>query len=282
MTSIPAIDRDVQSALVYLNQHSQDVVTLEQLARAVGLSAHYLQRKFKAQLGMSPREYGAKLKLSSFREELQAGQAVSEATYAAGYGSSRALYESARASLGMTPAQVARKGAGLKIVYALHRCALGRALMGATEDGVCAVYLGDDRRETDVELERELQLQFAAADCTRGKLPHDWEKGILEHLRDTRAPLGVPLDFRGTPFQVRVWKALREIPAGERRTYSELAASIGSPKAVRAVGSACGQNAIAVLIPCHRVTRKDGGLGGYRWGLERKRTLLANEIKSSE
>ncbi len=282
MTSIPAIDRDVQSALVYLNQHSEDVVTLEELAYAVGLSPHYLQRKFKAQLGMSPREYGAKLKLSSFRGELNAGHAVTDATYAAGYGSSRALYESARTSLGMTPAQVARKGAGLAIVYALHSCALGRALMGATEDGVCAVYLGDDKLGTDSELERELKHQFAAADCTRGKLPHNWERGIIDHLSDTCAPLGVPLDFRGTPFQVRVWKALREIPAGERRTYSALATSIGSPNAVRAVGSACGQNAIAVLIPCHRVTRKDGGLGGYRWGLERKRALLANESKSSE
>jgi AraC family transcriptional regulator of adaptative response/methylated-DNA-[protein]-cysteine methyltransferase len=266
-------DLVVDAALAYLEGRAEQGVPLAELAASVGLSPSHLQRKFKAKTGMSPKEYGTKLRLARFRGLVQAGDDVSSATYQAGFGSSRGLYETARASLGMTPGQVARKGAGVHITYTTTNSPFGRVLIGATSDGVCAVFLGD----RDEQLLEDLLSQFSCAEITPGSLPAAWEAGVIDHLRDTHMPLAIPLDFRGTPFQVRVWKALREIPAGEQRTYSDIANAIGSPVAVRAVGTACGQNSIAVLIPCHRVTRKDGLLGGYRWGTARKRALLVAE-----
>ena len=223
---------------------------------------------------MSPREFQAQLRLRRFRRAVRDGDDVTGATYAAGFGSSRGLYTAAREGLGMTPGQYARGGRGLQLATSVHECRWGRVLIATTPRGVCAVLLGDE----DDSLRAELRAEFGDAELRERASWHEgWVAEVLTHLEDVRVPLCVPLDLQGTAFQLRVWQALREIPAGERRSYGELAARIGSPGAVRAVGTACGQNTVAVLIPCHRVVRKDGAPGGYRWGRERKQALLRAE-----
>ena len=175
----------------------------------------------------------------------------------------------------MTPGQYARRGCAQEISYCLGSCTLGRVLIASTTTGVCAVLLG----ESDEELVAELASEFGEASLVHAPGTRaQWTQDVLRHLDDTRIPLALPLDYRGTPFQIRVWKALRSIPSGEKQSYSELAAALGTPRAVRAVASACAQNTIAVLVPCHRVLRKDGALAGYRWGVERKAALLAREF----
>jgi len=272
-----ARDELVERALGVLERCVAETLTLEELGAAVGASPFHLQRRFKERTGMSPKEYVTALRLAGFRGRVRAGEPVAQAAYAAGFGSSRGLYVAARAGLGMTPGQYARRGRGLEIAWALASCELGRVAVAATPAGVCGVLLGED----DSELARELGREFEAARLVPGAAPRGWVESVVRHLDDTHSPVAVPLDYRGTPFQVRVWRALREIPAGERRSYSELAAAVGAPRAVRAVGTACARNAIAVLVPCHRAVRKDGSLGGYRWGVQRKAALLAREAGQS-
>ena len=266
-------DELVTGALAYLDGHVDENVTLQRLAGVVGSSPFHLQREFTRRTGMAPRQYLTSLRLTRFRNRVRAGEPVSAATYQAGFGSSRALYAASRIGLGMTPGAYARAGRALEIAYAIEDCTLGRVLVASTADGVCAVMLG----ERDEGLVPEIEAEFRSATLVRADLRRDWTRHVVRHIDDTHLPLAVPLDYHGTPFQVRVWKALREIPAGERRTYSELAGSLRAPRAVRAVGRACASNSIAVLVPCHRVVRKDGGLAGYRWGIERKAALLARE-----
>lgn len=264
----------VEHAIEYLGEHVDETVTLADLAASVGAGATHLARRFKQQTGLSPREYQTALRLRRFRHGVRAGAAVTGATYEAGFGSSRGLYESAREGLGMTPGRYARRGADLAIAWCVESSALGRVLVASTEDGVCAVLLGDD----DAALEAELRGEFDRAALTESaSTRRPWVEAVLAHLASVDAPLAVPLDPMGTPFQVRVWRALRDIPAGERRSYTQVAAAVGSPRAVRAVGSACAHNTIAVLVPCHRVVRADGTSGNYRWGAERKRALLDRE-----
>lgn len=267
----------VERALEYLGEHVDQPVTLETLAASVGAGATHLQRRFKESTGLSPREFQKALRLRSFRHGVRSGAAVTGATYQAGFGSSRGLYESAREGLGMTPGRYARAGAELAIAWCIEDCSLGRVLVASTDDGVCAVLLGDD----DAALLEELRGEFERAELTESATTRrSWVEAVLVHLDTVGVPLAVPLDPVGTPFQVRVWRALRDIPAGERRTYSEVAAAAGSPRAVRAVGNACAHNTIAVLVPCHRVVRADGSPGKYRWGVQRKRALLDRESKS--
>lgn len=252
--------------------------SVDSLAQQVGCAVSTLRRTFKTVLGVTPRQYASAVRQRRFRDTLQRAPSVTTAGYEAGYGSSGRLYEDADAALGMPPTQYREFGVGERIEYACADSPLGRVLVARTARGVCAVFLGAD----DETVIRELQRRFRRAMLVHSETL-DAEVGcVLEALSTGHVDARLPLDIRGTAFQHRVWQALQNVPAGETRTYSELAAAIGSPRAVRAVGAACGANRVAVLIPCHRVVREDGELGGYRWGLERKRRLLDTERASCE
>ncbi len=274
------IDLAVARAREFLEAHLDEPVTLPTLAREVGLSPHHLQRAFSRRVGVSPKRYAAALRADRLKAALRDGSTVSRATFDAGYGASSRVYEAAGAHLGMTPAAYRRGGQGEHIRFAIRPTRLGRVLVGATARGVCAVQLG----ETDADLERGLAAEYPNAkrelvDPDRGVAQADlreWLDAVVSYLNGAPAR-AVPTDVAGTPFELRVWQALREIPYGETRSYTEVARSIGAPRAVRAVASACARNRVAVVIPCHRVVREGGGVGGYRWGPERKRQLLALE-----
>ncbi|WP_036218297.1 bifunctional DNA-binding transcriptional regulator/O6-methylguanine-DNA methyltransferase Ada [Calidithermus chliarophilus] len=253
-------------------EHAPTPPTLAELGRRVGLSPYHLQRLFKQETGLSPREYAAALRLGRLKESLRSSASVTEGMYEAGYGSSHALYRNANSQLGMSPATYRRGGKGMKICYAFTKTPLGLALLAATEKGLCALQFGESREE----LEALLRAEFAQAELEPGQLPQ-YVRPILEHLSGQPASLDLPLDLRGTAFQLRVWEALRAIPPGQTRTYGELARDLGDPKAVRAVARACGANPVPLVVPCHRVIGSDGKLTGYRWGLERKRKLLERE-----
>ncbi len=214
----------------------------------------------------------------SFFQIPEDGSSVTDAMYDAGYGSSRGLYEKSSARLGMTPATYGRGGRGMRIIYTIAKCSLGRLLVAATERGVCSVALGD----SDADLERALLSEYPNAsidkkDTVISPSLNLWLCKVLEYLNGKTPRVDLPLDLQATAFQWRVWEELRRIPLGETRSYQEIAKAIGKPKAVRAVASACAGNHVALVIPCHRVIREDQSLGGYRWGLERKRKLLENE-----
>lgn len=250
--------------------------SLSELATQTGLSASHLQRRFRARFGLSPAEYLARKKLGTLKTALREGRDVTTALYDAGYGSPSRLYEQGAAKLGMTPATYRAGGRGVAIRWTLVDTVLGRALVAATERGICAVELGDD----DAALEQRLREEFPQARLDRVEDGRDAFlaprlRAVAERLagRDTE----VPVDLVGTGFQQRVWEALMKIPVGETVSYAGLASALGAPRAARAVASACAHNRIAVVVPCHRVIRGDGSLGGYRWGLPRKQQLLERE-----
>jgi AraC family transcriptional regulator of adaptative response/methylated-DNA-[protein]-cysteine methyltransferase len=252
--------------------------TLEALGRRFGLGPHRLHRLFRRVLGITPRQYADAVRLQQFKQSLRKGGNVTSALYDAGYGSSSRLYERAASQLGMTPGSYLRGAPGLRIRYALVDSPLGRLLVGATARGVCAVMLG----KPDAQLVRELAHDFPRAELRQD--PHglgSWVRGVVERMRARPASSEIPLDIRGTAFQRRVWEELQRIPAGQTRTYSEIARRIGRPEAVRAVARACATNSISVVVPCHRVVGRNGSLTGYRWGLERKRALLEAEKREN-
>ena len=254
-------------------------LTLDEISGVIGLSSFHLQRAFKGEMGISPREYAAARKAQRFREGVKAGERIASAMYGAGYGSSSRLYESAEAELGMSPATYGRGGANVKINYTVMPCDLGWLLVAATEKGVCAVKLGDSIEQ----LERELRDEFNAATIEKSDRGlSDAVSTITRQLDLKQGLIQLPLDVRSTAFQRLVWRALRNIPSGETRSYSDIAQAIGRPAAVRAVARACASNPVALVIPCHRVIREDKSLGGYRWGLERKKKLLAKERAAAE
>jgi AraC family transcriptional regulator of adaptative response/methylated-DNA-[protein]-cysteine methyltransferase len=265
----------VERARLFLDTNADRTVSLGELATHVGLSASHLQRSFKRQLGVSPKEYQDARRVSEFKTRLRAGDTVSRATYEAGFGSSSRIYERADALLGMTPASFRRGGAGMRITYTIADSPVGRVLVGTTERGVCAVELG----ATDADVEGALRADFPNATIERSDDEHHaWVRAVLDRVREpSSASQRVPLDLDGTAFQWQVWKALQAIPAGERRTYKEIATAIGRPTAARAVARACATNRIAVVIPCHRVVRESGDVSGYKWGPDRKRRLLERE-----
>ena len=268
----------VERARAFLDAHADRTVSLGELASHVGLSASHLQRSFKRLLGVSPKEYQDAHRVNEFKSRLRAGDTVSRATYEAGFGSSSRIYERADALLGMTPASFRRGGAGMRIAYTIADSPVGRVLVGTTDRGVCAVELG----ATDADVERALRTDFPNATIERSDDEHHaWVHAVLERIREPAAGASqrIPLDVNGTAFQWQVWKALQAIPAGERRTYSEIATEIGRPTAARAVARACATNRVAVVIPCHRVVRESGELSGYKWGADRKRRLLERETK---
>ncbi|MDZ3824636.1 MAG: bifunctional DNA-binding transcriptional regulator/O6-methylguanine-DNA methyltransferase Ada [Pseudoxanthomonas sp.] len=251
---------------------------LAALAQAAGLSPHHFHRVFKQALGVTPRAYGAAARASRLRQDLPSAASATQACYDAGFGSSGRFYAEAPAALGMTPGAYRNGGAGAEIRFAVGPCSLGEVLVAATEVGVCAILLGDDPDALVRDLERRFaNARLIGADGAFETLVAK-AVGLVER---PAAPVELPLDIRGTAFQRRVWEALRAIPAGQTRSYGEVATGLGVPVAVRAVAGACAANPLAVAIPCHRVVRLGGGLSGYRWGIERKRALLQREADAS-
>ncbi len=270
----------VRSACAYIERMDGQSVTLAELSSEVGLSPWHLQRLFKRAMGVTPRDYADARRARRFRAELKNGESVAGATYVAGYGSSSRVYEDSHSQLGMTPASYAKGGKGARIAYAVVESTLGRLLVAATAKGVCFLALGSN----DAALARELRAEFPQADEIVGD-----EAAIapaldilLRHLAGEAPHPSLPLDLRATAFQRRVWQELLAIPYGETRTYSQIAERLGVPKGQRAVGRACATNPVSILIPCHRALRQDGTLAGYRWGVERKRALLAHETRRRE
>ena len=248
--------------------------TLGELAQRARMSAYHLHRVFKAITGVTPRAYAAAHRAQRVRHELGRSSTVTRAIYEAGYNSNGRFYEESRQVLGMTPTRYRAGGADTDIRFAVGECSLGSILVAQSERGVCAILIGDDPDA----LARDLQDRFPRARLIGGDA--EFEQLVAKVVGFVEAPglgLDLPLDVRGTAFQQRVWQALRDIPAGETVSYTELARRIGAAKSVRAVAQACGANGLAVAIPCHRVVRNDGGLSGYRWGVERKRALLERE-----
>lgn len=262
-----------------LLRKSETMPTLAGLADAAGISRFHFHRVFKQITGATPRDYARTHRLGRFADKLDAGQPVTEAIYASGFGSSSRAYEAAPAGLGMTPGARRRGGGGQTIRFVTVETPLGWSLIAATERGICMTALADDRES----LVAALRQRFPAA----GVIPEDgglkdWAEQIVRFITAPDRNLDLPLDIQGTAFQARVWRALQKIPLGKTASYSEIAAALGQPKAVRAVAQACAANKLALLVPCHRVIRSDGDLGGYRWGLERKRALLANERAAAD
>ena len=255
-------------------ERAEQAPSLEALAAEAGLSVYHLHRVFKAATGLTPKAYAAAHRARRVRAELDRGGTVTEAIYGAGYNSNGRFYAQSNDVLGMTPSRYRAGGADTDIRFAIGECSLGAILVAASEVGVCAILIGDDPDA----LARDLQDRFPRAKLIGGDA--GFEQLVAKVVGLVEAPglgLDLPLDVRGTAFQQRVWQALRDIPAGSTVSYADLARRIGAPKSVRAVAQACGANALAVAIPCHRVVRNDGALAGYRWGVERKRALLERE-----
>lgn len=266
----------------YIEAHADEPLTLAALGREAGISPFHLQRRFKALTGVTPREYAEACRLKSLRQGLRERSSVTAAIHEAGFGSGSRVYERAGSRLGMTPGQYRKGGKGVEISWATTPTSLGLLMMAATDRGLCSVQIGDG----EGLLLRQLKAEFPRAAITpmktqRGGQFRQWMQSLAAHL-DKATPLpDLPLDIRGTAFQMQVWNYLLRIPAGQVRSYTEVAQAIGRPSAVRAVASACAKNRIAIVVPCHRVIRGDGGLGGYRWGLARKRALIDSERKTA-
>ncbi len=263
------------SRAVHLIESSPAPLTLSELGSRLGVSPFHLQRTFKAATGLTPRQYAAAHRARRFREQVRAAPDVTAALYASGYNDSSRLYESAPGYLGMTPAAYRQGGKGMRIAYTIIDSPLGRLLVAATGAGICSVQMGD----SDAALIAALAAEYPAAECARSEAPPlaGWAAALREHLSGVRPDLDLPLDVLGTAFQHRVWSELRRIPYGQTRTYAQVAQAIGRPSAVRAVARACATNPAALVIPCHRVVRSDGSLGGYRWGIARKVSILDKE-----
>lgn len=263
----------IANAFRALRDAETESATIEELSGHLGVSPGHLQKTFKTVLGLSPKEVMDMIRIENFKENVR-GTDVTTSLYESGFGSSRSLYEKAGARLGMTPAVYKKGGKGMRINYTIADSPIGKMLVAATERGICAVSFGDDEES----LRRELSEEFFAAE-----IEHDDSKlsnavdSILRGMNGERTILSLPLDIRGTAFQMRVWSELRKIPYGETRSYAEVASAVGNPKAVRAVARACATNPVALVTPCHRVVASDGKLSGYRWGVERKKKILDRE-----
>ena len=261
-----------------LIERQEDMPSLDALAAEAGMSRFHFHRVFKAATGLTPKAYAAARRSERMRAALANAGSVTEAIYDAGYNSSSRFYEESARELGMSPRAFKDGGSGVQIKFAIGQCSLGAILVAATGAGVSAILIGDDPDA----LVRGLQDQFPKAELIGADAGFETIVARVVGVVEGGAPsLGLPLDIRGTAFQRRVWDELSRIPSGETRTYAEIAAAIGRPEAVRAVAGACAANRLAVAIPCHRVVRRDGSLSGYRWGVERKRALIARERASA-
>lgn len=279
MHTMPTHHADSHLALAervrsYIDAHADEPLPLVRLAREAGVSPGHLQRTFKGVVGISPKQYQEQKRVGALKSALRDGHTVSSATYEAGFASGRRVYETADDALGMTPGAYRRRGVGVAIHYTAVPTTLGLLLVAVTERGVCSVSLGDD----EDTLVAALRGEYPGAALERSTDARDrLVDAVVAHV-EGRAPDGdLPLDVRATAFQWQVWRALQRIPEGATRSYQAVAMALGRPTAARAVARACASNRIAVLIPCHRVVRGDGELGGYRWGIARKAALLARE-----
>ena len=276
-----AVAADARVALVMracrlIDANGEERLSLDAISREVGLNAHRLRRAFKHVTGITPREYAEARRLGRFKKRLREGRSVTHALYDAGYGSSSRVYEHAKERLGMTPGIYRRGGQGTRIEYAIANSPVGRLLVAATPRGVCAVYLGDPG--SDRALVGALADEYPAASVSQANGGvRRWIDLILQHLDGKELQLDLPIDVKATAFQHRVWQQLRAIPYGETRSYGEIAERLGAPRAARAVGRACATNPVSLIVPCHRAVRENGGLGGYRWGVDRKKRLLDHE-----
>jgi AraC family transcriptional regulator of adaptative response/methylated-DNA-[protein]-cysteine methyltransferase len=265
----------------FIDDHAEERITLEDLAERAGLSRFHLLRRFKAEIGVTPKQYLEVARMGRLKDGLKHAKDVTEAVYAAGFGSSSRVYERADTRLGMTPKQYREGGRGVEITWAAVDSPLGLMMIGATDRGICFLQFGESREELEAELRRE----YPAARVQAMREPYGaqfeaWIAGLMAYLREGHRG-GLPsVDVDGTAFQMKVWNYLQGIPRGKVQSYAEVAAGIGEPKAVRAVSRACASNRVAILIPCHRVIRGTGELGGYRWGMGRKRALLELERKT--
>jgi AraC family transcriptional regulator of adaptative response/methylated-DNA-[protein]-cysteine methyltransferase len=264
----------VKAICRFIEQHLDEPLTLGRLGKEFRQSPFHLQRRFKAVLGITPREYADSCRLRMLKRNLQAGDTVTRAMYDAGYGSSSRLYERTASQLGMTPDKYRRGAIAAAIRYTCADSPLGRMLIAATERGICSIQFARSDDELMEGLKRE--FPFAARKMDEGGL-RSWVSALLRHMRGKDLDSSLPLDIRATAFQRRVWTYLQSIPFGATRSYSQVAKGIGRPSATRAVARACATNPVAVAIPCHRVVREDGSMGGYRWGIARKKTLLEME-----
>lgn len=263
----------IANAFRWLRDGDIEIATVDDLATRLGVSSGHLQKTFKNMLGISPKEAMDMVRLENFKENVRETD-VTTSLYESGFGSSRSLYEKAGERLGMTPAVYKKGGKGMTIKCTVADSPLGKLMVAATERGICAVSFGDDEASLRDELEKEF---FAASTVNDDTLLKAAVDSILRGIDGERTSLSLPLDVRGTAFQMRVWSELRKIPYGETRSYSQVAERIGHPKAVRAVARACATNPVAIVTPCHRVVASDGKLAGYRWGIDRKAKILATE-----
>ena len=255
----------------FIRENSTSKITLRRLGERFGMSPFHLQRVFTEVMGMSPRRYLEEYRLHDLRSRLARGEPVVNALRGTGYSAQSWLYEDSRTRLGMTPATYRNGAPGTLITYATGDSSLGRLLVAATGHGICSVKAG----RSDDELLSALRKEFPRARITKGQRARRFLDALNNHLSGQEVKL--PMDIRGTDFQLKVWMAIRNIPLGETRSYSDMARIIGEPKAVRAVANACASNPVPLIIPCHRVIRKDGSPGGYGLGIGRKKTLLSNE-----
>lgn len=262
----------------YIETHAHEPLTLSALSRQAHLSPFHLQRSFKAAVGVTPRQYAEACRMKSLKESLRGGRTVTDAVYDAGFGSGSRVYERADTRLGMTPRQYRKGGAGVDISYAVSPTPLGTMMIGATDRGLCFLQFGDGEAELRGRLAREYPAaRLSPMPQHRSGQFAEWMRALSQYLEGSSTSLDLPLDVRGTAFQMKVWSYLQRIPYGEVRSYAEVAKALGRPDAVRAVAGACAKNEVALVIPCHRVIRGDGGLAGYRWGLARKRALIERE-----
>jgi AraC family transcriptional regulator of adaptative response/methylated-DNA-[protein]-cysteine methyltransferase len=270
--------RKVSDLCRYIDAHAGEDLQLKDLSAQAHVSPFHLQRSFKAVVGVSPKAYVEAVRLRALKQGLRSGGTVTRAIVDAGFGSPSRVYERMSARLGMTPKQYRAGGAGAEMSYALAKTPLGPLMMAATDRGLCFVQFG----ASEYELQQRLRMEFPGAaiepmkEQSRG-LFGAWMNALSRYLTGTQTALDLPVDLRGTAFQLKVWNYLQKIPYGELRSYAEVARGIGAPAAVRAVASACAANRVGLVVPCHRVIRGDGGMGGYRWGVDRKRTLIDRE-----
>ena len=269
----------VRRAADLLAQSTEEGLTLRLLAKTLGATQSTLRRAFLQVTGLKPRQLVEALRLHRFKALMRAGKSITDALYETGYGSSSRVYERSNAQLGMTPATYRKGGMGMKLAYTIAESPLGKVLVAATGRGVSAIYLGDEETRLVAELREEYpRAEIAAASNGFER----WVKEVLQRIAGRPPHIELPLDLQATAFQRRVWTELQRIPRGSTRTYSQVARSLGRPKAVRAVARACARNPVSIVVPCHRVIREDGALAGYRWGLSRKEQLLASERSPSQ
>lgn len=276
---MPAASALVTRAAELLAESSDEMLRLSQVARELRTNTAMLRRAFRQVTGLTPRELAEALRVKRFKQLLRSGRNITDALYETGYSSSSRVYERSNAQLGMTPATYQKGGKGMKLEYTIAKSPLGKVLVAATQRGVSAVYLGDAQNQLVAELREEYpraEILPASGNTQR------WVREIVQRLEGQPPQEELPLDLQATAFQRRVWQELQKIPRGTTRTYAQVARAVGSPKAVRAVARACATNPVSIVVPCHRVVRQDGNLAGYRWGLNRKKQLLATERAAAQ